>query len=168
MLGIALATLGAVAIGWGLEQDGGASGNLLGGLLATIGAMAFAGYLLIGRNLRRRHSLGVYVTVCYGATAGYLLLAAIGTRQQLSGFSRSTWMYLLGLAVISQILGHTTNNWALRFFTATMIAVALLGEPICTTLWAYLLLDETLTPNQFAGAALILAGIYLAARGERR
>ena len=168
VLGIALSFIGAVAIGWGLESDGDASNDLLGGMFATIGAMGLAVYLLIGRNLRRRHSLGVYVTVCYGAAACYLYLVVIGTGQRVAGFSPRTWLYLIGLALVSQILGHTTNNWALRFFSASLIAVALLGEPICSTLLAYVLFAETLTAVQVGGAALILVGIYLAASAERR
>jgi drug/metabolite transporter (DMT)-like permease len=112
--------------------------------------------------------LGVYVTVCYGTAAGYLCLAAISTGQPMVGFSTSTWWYLIALALVSQILGHTTNNWALRFFSASMIAVALMGEPICSTLLAYFLFDETLTVIQVGGAMLILVGIYLAASAERR
>jgi drug/metabolite transporter (DMT)-like permease len=168
ILGIALSVVGTMAISWGLERDADSPNNLLGGALATIGAVGLAVYLLIGRNLRRRHSLGVYVTVCYGTAAGYLGLAAIGMGQQMVGFSPPTWLYMIGLALVSQILGHTTNNWALRFFSASMVSVALLGEPICSTLLAYLLFDETLTAIQVGGAALILVGIYLAARAERR
>ncbi len=168
ILGIAISVIGAVTIGCGLQSDGHLSNDLLGGTLATIAAVGLAVYLLIGRNLRRRHSLGVYVTVCYGSAAGYLCLAAIVTGQQVAGFSPSTWWYLIGLALVSQILGHTTNNWVLRFFSASMIAVALLGEPVCATLLAYFLFDETLTAAQVGGGALILVGIYLVARAERR
>lgn len=168
ILGIGISVIGAVAIGWGLEGDGDSSNDLLGGVLATIGAVGLAVYLLIGRNFRCRHSLGVYVTVCYGAAAGFLSVAAIGTGQQVVGFSTSIWWYLIGLALVSQILGHTTYNWALRFFSASMIAIALLAEPICSTLLAHVLFNETLTAVQVAGAALILVGIYLAARVERR
>ena len=168
ILGIVVSVIGVVAIGCGLESDGHLSNDLLGGTLATIAAAGLAVYLRIGGNLRRRHSLGVYVTVCYGSAAGYLYLAAIGTGQQITGFSLSTWWYLIGLALVSQILGHTTNNWVLRFFSASMIAVALLGEPVCATLLAYFLFDETLTVAQVGGGALILVGIYLAARAERR
>jgi drug/metabolite transporter (DMT)-like permease len=167
-LGIALSVVGAMLIGWNLEIDLDSSNDLLGCMLAIIGAVGLAVYLLIGRNFRRRHSLGVYVTICYGTAAGYLFLAAIGAGQQVTGFSSPTWWYLIGLALVSQILGHTTNNWALRFFSASMIAVALLGEPICSTLLAYFLFDETLTAVQVGGATLILVGIYFAARAERR
>ena len=168
ILGITMSVIGAATIGWGLEGDGGSANDLLGAVLATVGAVGLAVYLLIGRNLRRRHSLGVYVTVCYGAAAGYLALAAIGTGQQLAGFSPSIWLYMIGLALVSQILGHTTNNWVLRFFSASMIAVALLGEPICSSLLAYVLFHETLTVVQIGGAVLVLIGIYLAARAEGR
>jgi len=167
ILGIGISVIGAVAIGAGLQGDGNSSNDLLGAVLAAIGAVGLAVYLLIGRNFRRRHSLGVYVTVCYGAAAGYLSLAAIATGQQVVGFSTSIWLYLIALALVSQILGHTTYNWALRFFSASMIAVALLAEPVCSTLLAHVLFNETLTAVQVAGAALILVGIYVAARVER-
>ena len=168
IIGIGISVIGAVAIGVGLQGDGDSSNDLLGAVLAAIGAVGLAVYLLIGRNFRRRHSLGVYVTVCYGAAAGYLSLAAIGTGQQVVGFSTSIWLYLIALALVSQILGHTTYNWALRFFSASMIALALLAEPICSTLLAHVLFNERLTAVQVAGAALILVGIYLAAKVEQR
>ena len=167
MIGIAVSVIGASAIGWGLDSDGDSSGNLIGGGLATVGAGGLAVYLLIGRELRRRHSLGVYVTVCYGTAALYLSVAALFTGQQITGFTPSTWWFLIGLALVSQILGHTTHNWALRFFSASMVAVVLLGEPIFSTLFAYLLFHESLSPIQLGGAALILIGIYIAARAEK-
>jgi len=166
LLGIAVSVVGAVVIGGGMQADGGASNHFLGWLLATLGAVGLAVYLLIGQNLQQRHSLGVYVTICYGTAASYLVLAAVGAGQQFIGFTRSTWWYLIGLAIVSQVVGHSANNWALRFFSASLIAVALLGEPICSSLWAYLLFGETLTTVQIAGAALILVGIGLAARAE--
>jgi len=165
--GVALSVIGAGAIGWGLGHSAHSTSHLRGAALATIGAVGLAVYLLIGRNLRRRHPLGVYVTVCYAASAGYLWLAVLVTGQRVTGFSLPVWLGIIALALVSQILGHTTNNWALRFFTASMIAVALLGEPVCSTVLAYFLFGETLTVVQWLGAALILCGIYLAARAER-
>jgi len=88
--GIAIAVLGAVVIGCGLESSASSSSHLYGAVLALIGALGVALYLLIGRSLRRRCSLVVYITVCYGTAAGYLVLAALCTGQQLTGFSSST------------------------------------------------------------------------------
>ena len=89
------------------------------------------------------------------------------TGQPITGFSPATWWNLLALALVSQILGHTTNNWALRFCSASLIAVALLGEPVCASLLAFLLFGEMLTVVQLGGATLILLGIACAACAER-
>ncbi len=167
IVGIVVSVAGAVAIGWGFHGSSTTSNDLLGGALATAGAFGLAIYLLIGRNLRKRHSLGVYVTVCYGSAAGYLFTIALVTGQPITGFSPATWWNLLALALVSQILGHTTNNWALRFFSASLIAVALLGEPVCASLLAFLLFGEMLTVVQLGGATLILLGIACAACAER-
>ncbi len=167
IVSIILSVTGTIVIGLGIRSDGHSANHLLGGFLAVVGAVGAAIYILIGRNLRRRHSLGVYVTVCYGAAAAFLWLAVLVGGQSVGGFSGWTWLCLLALALVSQILGHTSYNWALRYFSASMIAVALLGEPVLSTLWAFLLFGESLTGFQAAGAVLILAGIYLAARAEK-
>jgi drug/metabolite transporter (DMT)-like permease len=84
------------------------------------------------------------------------------------GFSTGTYAALAGMALISQLIGHTSYNWALKWFSASLIAVSLLGEPIGATILAYVIFDEGLTWTKFIGGALILAAIYLAARGENK
>lgn len=167
IISIVLSVAGTIVIGLGIDSDGDSANHLLGGFLAVVGAVGAAIYILIGRNVRRRHSLGVYVTVCYGAAAAFLWLAVLLSGQSAAGFSGRTWLYLLALALVSQILGHTSYNWALRYFSASMIAVALLGEPVLSTLWAFLFFAESLTGLQALGGGLILIGIYLAARAEK-
>lgn len=165
---IVLAVLGAMALGGGGASSWRSNENLPGAMWACAGAIGLAVYLLLGRNLRNRLSISVYATLCYGSAAAILFLAAVAAEQPLSGFSSATWTYLVGLAVVSQIFGHTANNWALKFLAASTVAVALLGEPILSTLFAYWLFDETLTTGQLLGAAMILVGIYSAARAETK
>lgn len=165
---IVLAVLGAMALSGSGATSWRGNENFPGAMWACAGAIGLAVYLLLGRNLRNRLSISVYATLCYGSAAAILFLAAIAAEQPLSGFSPATWSYLVGLAVVSQILGHTANNWALKFLAASTVAVALLGEPILSTLFAYWLFDETLTTGQLLGAVMILVGIYFAARAETK
>ena len=72
---------------------------------------------------------------------------------------------LLALAVGPQLLGHSSFNWALKYAPATLIAVAILGEPIGSTFLAWLLLGESVEPPKLAGMALLLAGVFLAMAG---
>jgi len=143
------------------------STHLRGDLLAVAGAVCAACYLLIGRTLRRRLSLLTYVTLCYGSSAVVLGLLVSATSTPVLGYSWKTMAALVGMAVVSQIMGHTAYNWALRWLSTGFVAVCLLGEPALATAWAYLLFDESLTLVQLIGAALVLWGIYIAARAER-
>ena len=72
-----------------------------------------------------------------------------------------TYAWMAALALIPQLLGHSTFNWALKYLPASVVSVTLLGEPIGSTILAYLFLNEMPTGFKMAGAVLILAGIYL-------
>jgi drug/metabolite transporter (DMT)-like permease len=65
------------------------------------------------------------------------------------------------LALVPQLIGHSSFNWALARLPAVFVAVATLGEPIGSAILAYLFLGEMPTLLKISGAALILAGIAL-------
>ncbi|MCB0076948.1 MAG: DMT family transporter [Anaerolineales bacterium] len=165
-LGILLSVVGGIVIGAGDFRVGGQA--LLGDGLALLGAITVTLYIFIGRRLRRHVSLLSYVVLCYGAAALFLLAFAIGSGQALTGYSPQTYFWMAMLALIPQLIGHSSYNWALGWFSASFIAVTLLGEPIGSTILAYFILNEAVTRPTLIGGALILAGIYLAARGELR
>ena len=138
----------------------------IGDLLALIGAIAAAGYLIIGRRLRKQVSLLSYIFVVYGIAAIFLTLSAIAAQLPLFGFSYMTYLWLLALALVPQLIGHTSYNWALAYLSAAFVSIAILGEPVGSSILAYFLLDEQITTLKLIGAALILVGIYLATRSE--
>jgi len=160
--GIILCLAGAVLIGYGNWQLG--PQPLLGGGLALSGALAVAGYLLIGRRLRQRIGILSYAAVTYTSAAVLLVLAVLASGQALFGYSSSTYLMLVLLAVVPQLLGHTSLNWALRFVSATMVTIAVLGEPVLATALAFVILSEAPTWSEIAGGVLILGGIFWAFR----
>jgi len=165
LISIIVSVGGGVIIGFGDFATGGRA--LLGDLLAVIGAICAAIYLLIGRNLRRQLSLISYVALCYGSAALFLWLVVLVLKLPLTGYSTQTVTAFWAMALISQIIGHTSYNWALKWFSAGFVAVALLGEPIGATIMAYIIFDEGLTWVKFIGGLLILSAIYIAAAGEQ-
>ncbi|MGC9529560.1 MAG: DMT family transporter [Candidatus Bipolaricaulaceae bacterium] len=154
--GIVLSVCGGVLIGWGDFALGGTA--LWGDLLALLGAVMASGYLLVGRRMRSHGGLLPYVTAAY-STAAVLLLAATaflpGARLPAGG----NWGWIVLLALGPQLLGHTSVNLALRSLPASAVAVAILGEPVGSALWAYLVFGEGIGPLQGAGMALVLVGI---------
>ena len=125
---------------------------LSGDLLALAGALAAAGYLLAGRFVRRTLDLATYTLGAYGSAALFLLAFSLSTTTPLSGFSNQTYLVFLLLAVIPQLIGHTTFNWTLGFLSPTTVAVLILGEPIGATLLAYWFFEETLVASEGHGA----------------
>ena len=133
-----------------------------GDFLSLCGAWMAAGYIMIGRRLRAKMSLIPYIFVVYGMAA-VVLLAIMGiSGERAIGYPPITYLWLLLLALVPQLLGHSTFNWALRYLPASLVSITLLGEPIGSTILAYLILHESPTFFKIAGALLILAGIYIA------
>jgi drug/metabolite transporter (DMT)-like permease len=139
-----------------------------GDFLALCGAWAAAGYVLIGRRLRAKMSLIPYIFVVYGMAAVVLLIILGISREPVFGYLPVTYLWLLLLALVPQLLGHSTFNWALRYLPASLVSITLLGEPIGSTILAYLILKEAPTPLKILGALLILAGIYVASANDEK
>ncbi|SQD92530.1 conserved membrane protein of unknown function [Candidatus Bipolaricaulis anaerobius] len=161
--GIGLSVAGGLLIGWGDFALGGAA--LLGDVLALLGAVASSAYLLVGRRARDEGPLVPYATVAYGIAAALLLAGASGGGDPLP--LPTEWLWIALLALGPQLLGHTSVNWALRRFPASAVAVAILGEPVGATLWAYLVFGEVPGIPQGIGIVLVLLGIVRALRGVR-
>ena len=160
--GIGLGLAGGVVIALG-DWDLG-DRRLYGDGLALLGAAGVAGYYIIGRDLRRSMPVLAYVAPVYGLAAVVLLASSGATGAALGGFSGETYLYLVLLALVPQLLGHSSLNWALGHLPATLVAVAVMAEPVGATLLAWAILDETPPVTAVAGGALILVGVYLALR----
>jgi drug/metabolite transporter (DMT)-like permease len=163
---IGISVIGGAIIGFGDFATGGKA--LLGDGLALAGSICAAIYLLLGRSLRRKLSLVAYIFICYGSAAVILWIVVLSLRLPITGFSPGTLAAFWGMALIAQIIGHSTYNWALRWLTAGLIAVSLLGEPIGSTILAYFIFDEGLTVYKVVGGVIILSAIYLAASTENK
>ena len=163
---VCVSLLGMVLMAWAGLLGG--TRSLTGDAMALGGAVMASGYLLSGRRARASLPLPQYACLTYGCAGLLLLVICLAARQPLLGFSSKTTLYLVLLALGPQLLGHSTFNWALRYLPASTVALVILGEPIGSTLLAYLLLGEGITPLKAAGGLLILVGIYVGLqRGKR-
>jgi drug/metabolite transporter (DMT)-like permease len=135
-----------------------------GNFLSLLGAWTVTGYLIIGRKLRTRMTLIPYIFMVYGMAAVVLIVMMFLSGNSPLGYAPKTYGWILLLAALPQLIGHSTYNWALKYLPAALVAVITLGEPIGSAILAYFILDESPTPATLMGGVLILAGIYLASR----
>jgi drug/metabolite transporter (DMT)-like permease len=163
---ILLAVVGGIFIGWGDLGKG--KDPIYGDFLSLLGAVMATGYLLVGRRVRQKVSLTTYITLVYGVAAFFLVLLAFLNGDAFFGYPPKDYLLFLLLAVGPQLIGHSSLNWALRFFPATLVALFILGEPVGAGLLAYFILGESPGAGLLGGGAMVLLGIYLSAREERR
>jgi drug/metabolite transporter (DMT)-like permease len=140
----------------------------LGDLLALAGAVAAAMYVIIGRSLRQRVSLLSYVFVVYGMASVVLIALALLSNNPIFGYPKMAYVWFILLALIPQLLGHSSYNYALGYLSAAFVSIMLLGEPIGSTILAYIFLGEVPSILKIFGAILILAGIYIASINDIR
>ena len=172
ILGIILSVTGSIILTLG---DSGIKGFIIqnkdvfiGDMLALTGSLMVSLYLLIGSKLRNNVSLMSYIVRVYGFTAAILIIISFILGLNFTGYSVKSYFLMFLLAILPQLIGHTSYNWALKHLKSSMVAIVSMGEPIGATILAYLLLKETLSLTQFAGIILIFASIMIASRkGEK-
>ena len=137
---------------------------IFGDLLALIASLAMGVYLIIGRQLKDSIDITSYLTIIYTSSAAILLVATIVFGHSFIGYSHQTYLMLVLIALIPQLIGHSCLNFAVRSMPVTVVSVAILGEPIGATLLGFIILDEIPTVNEIVGGFLILSGIFTVIR----
>jgi drug/metabolite transporter (DMT)-like permease len=163
--GIGIATVGAGLMA--AEDLGEGLGTLVGDLYALLGAVFGAGYLMIGRRVRPQMSLVGYVGVVYPAAALLLVASVLVAQEPFTGYSTKTFLMLGLLALVPQLIGHSAISWSLAYVPAALVAVAILGEAVGATILAAIVLQETPSGLEMAGALLVLTAVYVALRPGR-
>ncbi|HRI44104.1 MAG TPA: DMT family transporter [Fimbriimonadaceae bacterium] len=160
-IGIGIGLLGSIVIGAGDFQAEGEA--FWGDVLALIGGIAAAGYVLAGRRLRRTLSLPVYGALCYGIAGVMLWGAMLVAGTPVTGLLPSQWGWIVLVGLVPQLIGHSSYNWALGYVAAPLVSLSLIGEPIVASLLAWWIFDERPSLAVAIGGAAILAGIVVSA-----
>jgi drug/metabolite transporter (DMT)-like permease len=161
-LGLGLALAGAAVI---LGADFVRHPTLgFGDLLAISTGFFYGGFFLATQRAREGlSSLTSWWISALTSTLG-LLVVSLALGQPLTGYPLASYLYLIALAVITQVGGYLAINYALGHLPASLVSPTLLGQPVVTALLAIPLLGEPLTLAQVADGVLVLAGIALVHR----
>ena len=162
LVGMVLALVGAV-----LLVGASSGGQLKGDLLGLLTAVFYASYFLSVGWLRERFPTSTILA--YTVTAAAIILApiALASGEPLAGYSLAGWLDVIGLAVVSQIIGQGLVIYALAHLPAHFSAVTLLLQPAIAALLAWWFFKEKPEMQQAVGGVVMLAGIVMARRGSR-
>ena len=159
LFGCLIALIGCVVIGWGDFQL--SMTAFIGDIMAFIAAGIIASYFMVGQHIRSSLSVIPYSFLGYGSSAFFLAIYSLMTHAPFTGYSISTWKAFLGIALISTILGQMIFNWLLKWLSASVISMSILGEAVGTCILSYFILHETLSLQQLLGILIILLGLAI-------
>ena len=166
-IGIAISVAGVITLVYGnygfafMGLD-----TLQGNIFAMLGGAAAGLYILGGRKLRKDISVLTYALIVYSVGTITLFFICLLFNSPLNNLSIKDYQIIFLMAIVAGIFGHTTYNWSLKYIKASIASVALLGEPIGSTILAYAIPSINQEPSVYTiiGGTIILLGIYLTSR----
>lgn len=133
--------------------------TLVGDLLCLLAGFLYTFYILLAQ--RARADLGGWTVLVYASLTGLPIL--LGTALVLGEpVWPDDWVPIVGLALTSQVIGQGLLVYALRHFSAFIVGLALMTQPVLAVAVGWAVFGEVLGPLDFLGMALVGAGLVLA------
>jgi len=138
--------------------------HVLGDGLGLLTAVFYAAYMLSIKRARETVSTATLMALSTTVSVVLLFPVALFSPQPMLPAGLGGWLVLLGLSLVSQVLGQSLIAYAFAHLTAALSSVTVLVQPVVATILAWMLFGETLGALQLLGGVLVLAGIFFARR----
>ena len=176
-----------VALGFGgatislMDLGDGGQVSLVGDFAAFVGAVTVVGYILVGRQLRSKRGMPIFiyafpVTLAAGIWLSFATVLFEGTSfssvepsGSLFGWSDPIWIvWIAYLSLGPGLCGHTGVNTVLRWISPIVVSIAMLMEPVFGAIIGWLWTDEVvLGLPTVLGGLMMMAGAITVTLQER-
>jgi drug/metabolite transporter (DMT)-like permease len=173
VVALVLVVAGAGWLFWVKEGRAGVAGALRGDLLCLLSTLLFVVYLFVSRSVTSRgrvpHILYIHILYLGGGLATLPFSLAGGQLARTDPGDVASALAIVGLALLPTLVGHTANNFAVRFLPPLTVSFFTLAEPILATVAAMIVLGEFPAAAEVPTYALFLAAtvFYLVRSGGR-
>lgn len=158
-LALAMAAAGAaLLLGRSYELS---SRHLLGDLLCLLAGALYTVYFIF--MMRARETMAPIPALALSTLASMLPLLAFALLLGETVMPHH-WGPLIGLAVVSQLIGQGLMIYALGHLTPLVVGIGLLSQPIVAGIIGWFAYGERLGPLEFAGAGLVAVALVLVRR----
>lgn len=166
MAGMAMAITGGAIIASAEHSVG--SQPLLGNSMAFIAAILAASYFLLTRSAQKRGlHFQAAVFVVYGSAALFLLPLPLIFGMSYIAYPWQSFFWMLMMALIPQLVGHSSFNYAMQYLNPTLVSTLILLEPIGASILAFFLLQESPSQQVLWGGAITLLGVIISSLYNR-
>lgn len=162
------AALLLAAVGGGLLLGRSAelsSRHLAGDLFCLLAGVLYAVYFIFMARVRKVMAPVPALALSSLATIPPLLILALVLGEQVLPHN---WWPLVGLAVVSQLIGQGLMIYALGHLSPLIVGIALLIQPMVAATIGWVVYDERLAAADMLGAVLVAVALVLVRGGDRR
>ena len=169
LIGILIALGGGVLIALGDVQTENTYNNpILGDSLALIGAWMVSLYLLLSYQAQKQGlSLRYYIAIVYTTAALTLLPFPLLFATSYFDYPNQVYAYVLLMALVPQLIGHTSLNWSLRWISPTFVTLSILFEPIGSSFLGAVIFAEMPSSLVIVGGFILLLGVAIAIKNQQ-
>jgi drug/metabolite transporter (DMT)-like permease len=145
--------------------QGGASGSLVGILLALGSGLTYAFYMMSVDKwgIKDMHPMVFSLYTCLFVSI-YTFLYGAMTNQVTFDLTPLSWLYTFIVAVSVSVGANAFLQVGIRYTGASTSAILSMFEPITSVVCGVLILNESLSGVKLLGCALILFAVYLLTR----
>ena len=141
--------------------------NIFGDILAVGSVIAWAAYFIFSKASRNVMSSGEYTLGTAIWTCVVTTLLALIFGQDLSWPTTTNWAWLIALALSAGVFGHVVMNWAITRIPLWISSTLTLLIPVCSAIFAWIILDQKMTMTQIAAIAVVLTALALIINGQK-
>ena len=172
----AVAAVGGVGLLIGIGSEVEFSTEYYWGVIfGLLTGLAYAHYLIVvklaghvreiaARESSSRYNISYIVMMAWTSLSSAFFLAIavfVDPAESIVPPSTRAFLYAGGLALVAQALGWWVISRSLPRVAASRGSLALLFQPVLTTVWGFLFFGERLVLLQIVGAAITLTAIYI-------
>ena len=162
----ALSMVGVLTVVMAAASTSGA--HLSGDLLAVCNVVIWTGYFVIAKQKRvdGMHSWSFLAAVFTWASIVVFPFGLI-TSNDLGAMTTKDWLCICGMAIGPGIVGHGLMTWSQSHIDVTLASLLGLMSPVISTLLAWIVFSQALTPWQMVGGVIVLGALALLVKEQR-
>jgi drug/metabolite transporter (DMT)-like permease len=83
-----------------------------------------------------------------------------------TGYPLAVYVYIVLMAIVAQLWGHTSLNWSMKWLSPTLVTLAILFEPVGASLLGWWIFGEIPPITVIFGGIVVLGGVAIAVMGK--
>jgi drug/metabolite transporter (DMT)-like permease len=136
--------------------------KLSGDLMALLNVVIWTVYFILSKKRRVAgvHSWS-YLAAVFLWASFFILPFGVVASNDLGAMESLDWVYVVAMAIGPGLVGHGLMTWAQSHVDVTLASLLGLMSPVISTVAAWFVFGESLTPWQIVGAAVVLSFLAL-------